>query len=120
MADITIQRILEQVEQLPLKEQFEVTARLQKRALELARQMSQGRLISTSAPHKDRALEEQWLRANQHLYMGQWVALEGNNLLAHGKRLSEVAAKAEAAGEPQPLFFSIEPEQSYSVFASAL
>ena len=108
MADITVQDILAQVEKLSLNEQFELAARLQARAVEIAGKM-RGRLVAANLPFNDRAREHQWLRENQHRYSGQWVALEGDRLIAHGAEAAEVFAAAKAQGFTLPLVFFIEP-----------
>lgn len=95
ITEVSIESIIEQVGQLPLKEQFEVTARLQKRTLELARQMK-GRFLGPS-PYRDDYEADH-----------QWVALKDGRLLAHGREAKEVFAAAEAQGVERPLVFFIE------------
>lgn len=45
---------------------------------------------------------EKWLRENREKYMGQWVALEGDQLIAHGTDALKVHAEAKAAGISVP------------------
>ena len=107
IAEVSIESIIEQVEQLPLKEQFEVTARLQKRTLELARQMK-GRFLGLSPYRDDYEADHQWLRENHRRYTNQWVALKDGRLLAHGREAKGVFAAAKAQGVERPLVFFIE------------
>ena len=48
-----------------------------------------------------------WLARESGPYAGQWVALDGARLLAHGHKLSEVRAAALAAGVEDPLLASV-------------
>lgn len=107
MAEVSIESIIEQVEQLPLKEQLAVTAQLQERALELTRQM-QGRFLGPSPYCDDYEADHRWLRENHRRYINQWVALKDGRLLAHGREAKGVFAAAEAQGVERPLFFFIE------------
>jgi predicted DNA-binding antitoxin AbrB/MazE fold protein len=40
-------------------------------------------------------------------YAGEWVALDGNRLVAHGPKLAAVKAAAQAAGVSRPFFASV-------------
>ncbi|BDC48376.1 hypothetical protein F183_A06920 [Bryobacterales bacterium F-183] len=58
-------------------------------------------------PVNPRKEELRWLATNSSPYAGQWVALEGDRLIAHGPKLSDVQAAAAAAGVENPLFSSV-------------
>jgi hypothetical protein len=51
--------------------------------------------------------EMQWLAKESGPYAGQWVALDGPRLVAHGAKLATVSAAAQAAGVERPLFASV-------------
>jgi hypothetical protein len=54
--------------------------------------------------------EFQWLARESGPYAGQWVALAGNRLVAHGDELANVgAAAARAAGVDRPLLTHLPP-----------
>lgn len=53
------------------------------------------KITGTYTP-KDRTREDEWLRHHKHEYVGQWVALDGDSLLAAGQNLTEVMAEARA------------------------
>lgn len=53
-------------------------------------------------PPIDLSREMQWLKEHRHEYLEQWVALDGDRLIAHGKRASEVYSVARAAGLKSP------------------
>ena len=48
--------------------------------------------------------ELQWLARESDAYAGEWVALDGPRLVAHGVKLAIVSAAAEAAGVIEPFF----------------
>jgi predicted DNA-binding antitoxin AbrB/MazE fold protein len=52
----------------------------------------------------ERREELQWLDRESGPYAGQWVALQGRNLVAHGEKLAIVSAAAKAAGIAEPFF----------------
>ena len=54
--------------------------------------------------------EQHWLLANRLLYIGQWVALSGDSLLASGPNAPEVYAKARARGVAVPFVAYIDPD----------
>jgi len=54
---------------------------------------------------------EKWLRENREKYMGQWVALEGDRLIAHGPDALKVHAEAKAAGIAVPFVEHIVEEK---------
>jgi hypothetical protein len=50
-----------------------------------------------------------WLRLRSEEYGGQWVALDGDRLIAHGPDAMAVYAAAEADGAYLPMIDYIEP-----------
>ena len=58
----------------------------------------------STEPMNQRREELAWLANESGPYAGQWVALDGGRLLAHGCRLAEVSTAARAAGVNQPLY----------------
>jgi hypothetical protein len=61
---------------------------------------------------RDRSREWAWLRDFGHEYAGQWVALDGDKLIASGPTLQEVAEAAEAAGVKDALTVRPEPRDA--------
>ena len=51
-----------------------------------------------------------WLANQSGPYAGQWVALDGGRLVAHGTELATVSAAARAAGVDRPLLTHLPPE----------
>jgi len=65
--------------------------------------------IETVANYNERKLESEWLRDHSHEYPGEWVALDGSRLLAHGRDAKQVFAQARASRVARPLFAHLEP-----------
>lgn len=115
MTEVSIESIIAQVEQLPLKEQLAVTAQLQERALELTHQMSKGRFVGRTS-YDDHQADQRWLRDHHQDYAGQWVALKDGQLLAHGTQLKAVLAASAAQGVKVPLVSFIEHANGATLF----
>jgi hypothetical protein len=64
---------------------------------------------SGSRQHPDPAPAMEWLRLHSKEYGGQWVALDGGRLIAHGTDAQDVYAAAIADGAYLPLIDYIEP-----------
>ncbi len=52
----------------------------------------------------DRRAEMDWLAKESAPYAGEWVALDGARLVAHGPALAVVSDAAKAGGDEEPLF----------------
>ena len=61
----------------------------------------------SSEPVNERRQEMLWLAKESTPYAGEWVALDGNRLLAHGPKLAAVRAAADVAGVAEPFFASV-------------
>jgi hypothetical protein len=54
--------------------------------------------------------EQEWLRRHGQEYSGQWVALNGEELLSHGSDAREVRDEARAKGVQTPLMVHLPDE----------
>ncbi len=63
-------------------------------------------------PRQDRTEEFMWLAEKGSEYQGQWVALQGNQLLAHDLDYHQVSAEVKKLGAQNPMFMFIEAEES--------
>ena len=54
-----------------------------------------------------RKAELDWLNENAKRYLGQWVALQGNELLSHGSDARAVRDEARRKGVERPLLFQV-------------
>lgn len=58
----------------------------------------------------DRRREQHWLHLNGPRYAGEWVAIEGDQLVSHGDNGIVVLQEAQAAGVQHPLLMQIPKE----------
>ena len=66
------------------------------------------RILARNLPIKDRSCENEWLRNHRDEYAGQWVALDGEKLIASGDDLKEVVKTARSLGTPEALMLQVE------------
>jgi Family of unknown function (DUF5678) len=121
MSDISVENIFNQIVQLPPPERFKLWRMLE----QMAKLDSEQREAPESAPpnkkiqpipspNKDR--EMQWLVDHAREYAGQWVALDGDRLIAHGPDAKEVYAAANADGAYLPLVTQVEDPDKIFIF----
>jgi Family of unknown function (DUF5678) len=100
MSTITVENILRQIDQLPPVEQNRLERLLEQRRVKQSSQQSKTprdkRLPDRPWPEAQAAMK--WLREHAHEYRGQWVALAGDRLVAHGSDRETVRAAHKAAG----------------------
>lgn len=100
MSTITVENILQQIDQLPPFEQSRLARLLEERRAEPPPQPAKAprdkRLPDQPWPEAQAAMN--WLREHAHEYRGQWVALAGDRLVAHGSEREVVRAAHEAEG----------------------
>jgi predicted DNA-binding antitoxin AbrB/MazE fold protein len=63
-------------------------------------------------PANGRREELQWLAQKSDGYEGEWVALDGPRLVAHGVRLVSVGAAAKSAGVSDPFFARVPKDKN--------
>jgi predicted DNA-binding antitoxin AbrB/MazE fold protein len=61
-------------------------------------------------PFNDRRREREWLELNGPSYAGQWVAVEGDQLISQGDSAKAVLQQARAKGVPNPIVMHIPKE----------
>ena len=59
-------------------------------------------------PKADFSLSVKWLGEHSAEYAGQWVALDGDRLIAHGQDAKEIYAAAGASGVKYPMVTQVE------------
>jgi hypothetical protein len=111
MADITVENILTQIAQLPPEERRKLRQLLEQEERQTKPPLDKR---VTPIPTPDGKLEVQWLREHRREYIGQWIALDGDRLIAHGTDHQKVFAAADADGAYLPLVTFIEdPDKIY-------
>lgn len=99
MSSTIVERILEEVRRLTPNE---------RRELREALAHDETKPAPTYDTHER---EHAWLEQNRDEYLGQWVALEGDRLLAHGTNAREVYLAAREAGVRAPFLERVMPEE---------
>jgi len=66
--------------------------------------------------------ESKWLEDNPNVYQelaGQWIAIKGKRLIAHGARLKDVLIQSKASGIEHPFVVAL-PEQDEEIIIVGL
>jgi Family of unknown function (DUF5678) len=105
MAEITVETILEYIERLSASDRAKLFAILTTEALKPANGTTAGQKRSKPLPIPvpDPEPSRRWMAAHRAEYAGQWVALDGDRLIASGATEGEVADAAEVDGAYLPL-----------------
>lgn len=106
MSDITVENILKQIEELPFIEQWRLNNLLSDKLSKPGKEPPGQPLQPIPMPDYTDTL--QWLVDNAREYAGQWVALDGVRLIAHGPDARAVYAAANADGTYLPLVTMVE------------
>ena len=113
MPTISYEDVLAQVNELPMEERGRLLTKLRRDARRKPF-VFQSKVICANAPYVDRKLEYEWLKQHEREYIGQWIALTGDQLLAHGGNAREVFAKARELGVQDALVLRVEdPDIAY-------
>ncbi|MCI0338624.1 MAG: DUF5678 domain-containing protein [Acidobacteria bacterium] len=115
MSNPTVQSILQQIAKLSEGEKAELRARLDQQLITNGLDFPDQSVLKIEP--KDVA-SLRWLNKHRDEYIGHWIALDGDQLLAHGTDLSSVATEARAKGVQYPLLHFVEPEPEYPYIRS--
>ena len=117
MSEITVENILTQVAQLPPSERIRLRRMLEQEEQQQKPPKPPLDRRVPPRPMPDSSREMQWLVDHAREYAGQWVALDGDRLIAHGTNHLEVFAAANADGAYLPLIsFVDDPDNIYAGF----
>lgn len=111
MSTTTAETLFQQIVRLPPLERIKLLQMLSQKpeTLLLADPPTNGFSVPRQMPDSTR--EFRWIAEHTRDYAGQWVALDGNRLIAHSLNHDEVWAKAEADGAYLPLITRVpDPE----------
>jgi hypothetical protein len=88
--NLSVDQIIKSIEKLPTTEQERIRPWLEDRGA--TNEEGHG-----SQTHGNRSAKSlRWLHENREKYAGQWVALDGDRLIANGSTAKEVYSKAKA------------------------
>ena len=104
--NLSFDQILKSIEQLPAPEQERLRRWLDENGT------SNGESDSSQAHATRSAQSLKWLQENQEQYLGQWVALDGDRLVASGSTAKEVYSKAKAEGVEIPFVELVNKQES--------
>lgn len=96
MSNATLEQVIEQARSLPIDERRKL-----RDALDYD--------LRAAPPYRTREPEREWIERHRDEYMNQWVALDGDRLLAHGTDARAVADAARAAGCDTPFVEHVKP-----------
>src|SRR5215207_4922661 len=93
---LSVDQIIKSIEKLPTREQERIRRWLEDRG-------ATNKEGHRSHAHANRSAKSlRWLHENREKYSGQWVALDGDRLIANGSTAKEVYSKAKAKGVKIP------------------
>ena len=98
MSSAIVERILEEVKRLTVDEQRELREAL-------------AREPQPAPAYDTHERERAWIEQNRDEYLDQWVALDGDRLLAHGTDAREVYLAARATGVRAPYVERVTPKE---------
>lgn len=96
MSSAVVERILEEVKRLTAEELRELREAL-------------AREPSLARPYNTHEREHAWIERHRDEYLNEWVALDGDRLLAHGLDARSVYLSAREAGVRAPYLTRVEP-----------
>lgn len=99
----SVNEIIEAIHKLPGAEQEKIRRKLEEEKLEKKNQVDEQVTLFKAA--------EKWLKENRTEYLGQWVCLYGDKLIAHGTDALEVDRQAREAGIKSPFLEHIVEEK---------
>ena len=102
---LSVDQIIESIAQLPAAEQERIHRWLEEKGAT----NGEGKDSQAHANRSARSLR--WLHENREKYSGQWVALNGDHLIASGPTAKEVYSKAKAEGLEIPFVELVTDEE---------
>ena len=115
MQSITVENILTHIERLPIAERIKLLQTLEPQVRQLSANGLLDELVSPK-PLPDSTREMKWIAEHRRPYAGQWVALDGDRLIAHGPEARAVYAAANADGAYLPMVtFIPDPDKPSSI-----
>jgi len=102
---LSLDQIIKSIQELPAPEQERLRRWLDDKG------PSNGDAENSTAANRS-AKSLRWLRENAEKYSGQWIALDGDRLIASGSTAEEVYSKAKAEGVEIPFVELVSQQES--------
>lgn len=107
MSTNTAENILKLIEELPSTERARLQQMLaHESAVPIKTKAPRDKRVPCE-PMPDRTREWEWIAQHKHEYAGQWVALDGDKLIAASHNRGELSAAIKATGATRPLIHRI-------------
>jgi len=112
---MTLEQVIEVVRALPLGDRYRLQEWLQKQE---RRDLEEPRREEAVRREIEKyKLAKQWIAEHRVQYLGQWVALEGDRLIAYGANAVQVDNEAKAAGIEVPFVVRVIDEEPKYFYA---
>jgi hypothetical protein len=105
---MSAETLFNQISRLPVSEKLKLRAFLDAQLKDPAEATNSVKFVEPILM-PDPEPNRRWMNEHAHEYGGQWIALDGDRLIAHGENAEEVFAAAEADGAYLPLVTYILP-----------
>lgn len=102
---ITFEGLMELIERLPREDQLRLAQTINSRSPN--RKEPPAKVRRAQQPMPDRSREWQWIETHKVEYGGQWVALDGDRLIAASPVQQNVWQAVKASGIPLPFVHRI-------------
>lgn len=106
MATATVEKILEEITALPPSEQTRLRLLINQQPTSRKKEPLAKFVDPLPVPDQQPAMK--WLAEHGHEYPDQWVALDGDRLIAHGTEYKNVSEAARASGVYLPMITFVE------------
>lgn len=107
MSTSTAENILKLIEELPTNERARLQQMLAQAETAPVKAKAPRDKRVPCEPMPDDKLERQWVQDHKHEYPGQWVALDGDRLIAASANRMEISAAVKADSAKLPLILHI-------------
>lgn len=107
MSKLTAESILALIEQLPSDERTRLNQLLAQQEVEPVKTKPPLDKRVPCEPMPDRTREWEWIKQHKREHAGQWVALDGDRLIAASPNRLEISAAIKADGAKLPLIHRI-------------
>jgi hypothetical protein len=115
MAQTTLTEMIEAARTLPPEDQRRLRQWLEEQERKEAEQQKRQEAVRQQVERFQKAMK--WIQEHRNEYMGQWVVLEGDQLISHGTDARQVYEEARAAGIEAPFLERVTEEEKQPYWA---
>ncbi len=115
MPNPSLDKFVTEIQSLPYGELLQLRRMLDQRLRETAQKPDlpmTPKFAGRTSPPKDRSQEREWLAQHRHEYAGQWIALDGDRLIAHDAEYEPVSQAVKAARATEALILLVEGSEA--------